>query len=300
MKNNHKAYIYLIITFWAWGSLHAVNKFLLDNVSVFVILFSRYLLASIFSAFVLMVNLHKKKNGLDGVDKTQLSIEKKDIKYVLLISISGYFLAVLLQLLGTKYSNVSLSSLINSLNPLFIIIMAAVILKEKITKNKILCIILALVGTLIISNGVDTSKMTGIIFSGMAAVFWAISTVIVRKTSYKYDTSIITFYSMIIAGVLMLPGAIYEIMNKDIKSIDITVIIGLIYIGIVSTGIANLLWNKSLSLMESGKCSLFYPLQPLIATILGCAFLGEKVTIKFIVGAIIIVSGVVFSTQDKS
>lgn len=66
----------------------------------------------------------------------------------------------------------------------------------------------------------------------------------------------------------------------------------MLYIGIVTTGIANLLWNKSLTVMDASVCSMFYPLQPMFSALFSVILLGEKIIAELIVGGILIAVGV--------
>lgn len=71
--------------------------------------------------------------------------------------------------------------------------------------------------------------------------------------------------------------------------------ISLIYIGVVCTALAHFTWNKSLSMIEAGSCSLFYPIQPMMSVFLGWLFLEEKININFVIGAALIIAGVLIS-----
>lgn len=59
-----------------------------------------------------------------------------------------------------------------------------------------------------------------------------------------------------------------------------------------------MLWNKSLSLMDAGICSSFYPLQPLTAACLGAVFFKEKITASFLLGALFIICGMAISLRS--
>lgn len=218
-NQNKKVYVYLLITFFAWGSLHAVNRYLVGYLDVFVILFLRYLLASIFSFFVLYIVGRNGHGGQQSIRSRIMSIKKEDFKYVVLIGIVGYVGAVILQLLGTKYSNASISSVVNAVNPLFIIIFASIILREKVTTVKLICLILALTGTFIIGCNVTGRVTFGVIYSGVAAMAWAASTVITRKISFRYDVSVITFWSLILAMVCLMLFAVHDILKNGVSDI---------------------------------------------------------------------------------
>lgn len=67
--------------------------------------------------------------------------------------------------------------------------------------------------------------------------------------------------------------------------------------GIICTGIAYYLWNKSLGMIEAGTCSAFYPIQPLVSTVLGVIILKEQVGFQFFLGAAFIVFGVLLNLR---
>ena len=85
-----------------------------------------------------------------------------------------------------------------------------------------------------------------------------------------------------------------RMMQKEKQEvvIDGNALLALLYMGIFCTGMAHLLWNQSLSMIEASICSAFYPIQPLVSVILGIIFLHENITTSFLVGCVIIVIGV--------
>lgn len=273
------AYVYLLLTFSLWGSLYVVSKFVLGMLPVFMVSFVRYLIAVI----VLFIIIHVKKLG---------KIEKEDYKYILLIGFGGYFLSLGAQLIGTKLAGASMASLVNSMNPVFIALAASVILKEKFTVKKAIGIFLSLVGVYIILGGNAEGQTEGIVISLGSVVLWSIVSVYVRKISQKYPPILITAYGMLVAVICNIPVVAGEIISGQEVSVDGKALLALLYMGIFCTGIAHLLWNQSLSMVEAGTCSAFYPIQPLVSVILGILFLHENITTSFVIGCVIIIIGV--------
>ncbi|NLK35674.1 MAG: EamA family transporter [Gracilibacteraceae bacterium] len=282
------AYLYLLITFCAWGSLYVVSKYVMGKIPVFTVSFLRGIIAGA-TLFIILRKRNPKK------------IEYQDYKYVLFIGFAGYFLSSAVQFLGTKLSNASLASLINSMNPITITIFAAIILKEKLTVVKVICIASALSGVFIIAGDVDGSgKALGILASIFSIVLWSFASVIIRQITQKYDSFQITVYGILIGAAFTLPVSVYEIEVASDIQFDWKVILSLFYMGLVCTGLAHVLWNKSLSMLEAGTCSLFYPIQPMVAVLLGWLFLGESINLSFVFGAVLIIGGVVFSLLDAN
>ncbi|MBP2651619.1 MAG: DMT(drug/metabolite transporter) superfamily permease [Firmicutes bacterium] len=287
MTTTHKAYLYLLITFFAWGSLYVVSKFVLGKLPVITISFLRYLIAGVILYLILRQRQVKK-------------IDPQDYKYIFLIGFLGYFVAIGAQLLGTKLSNASLASLVNSMNPVVIMIFAVFLLKEKLTVKKITCGILAIVGVYIIVGGAGgDGQLLGVLVSIFSVILWSLVAVIVRQITQKYDAFQITTYGIIIAALCTFPFSLWELAVTPDVQFDTSVVLALLYIGVICTALSHVLWNKSLSLIEAGTCSLFYPLQPMVAVFLGWLLLGESISLNFVVGAILIIGGVLFSIIDK-
>lgn len=284
MKNKLLGYLYVLIATSAWGSNYVVSKFVLGRIPPFTLLFLRYVVAAVILLMVLMKDRRVK-------------IERKDYKYIFFIGFVGYFLGVGSQLLGTQLSNASLASLINAMNPIFIILFAMPILKEKITVNKVISIIAAVFGTYIIIGGVNNGGMViGIIICIFATLTWAFMSVVSKRVTQKYNALTVTTYSIIISICFTLPASLVELVRTpNVRLFEPTIIWSVLYMGSICTALAYVLWNKSLSMMEAGICSLFYPVQPMVSVLLGWMLLGEQMNASFFAGAILIIGGVIFS-----
>ncbi|HAN20928.1 MAG: hypothetical protein A2Y15_02930 [Clostridiales bacterium GWF2_36_10] len=284
MNSKIKAYLYLIITMLAWGSFYVVSKYIMTQITPMTVLFSRYLIAGIVFLFLMIKEKPQK-------------IEKKDYKYIFLIGIIGYFLSIAAQFYGTNLLSAGLSSLLNSLSPVFMIMFAVIFLKEKVTFTKIITIIAAIIGIVIIIDGGGISgSFLGVFYCLVAVSGWSLMSVFVRKITQKYSIMTITTYAIIIAFTCSVPFMTYELIsapNPNIFNTD--VIFGLLYLGLVCTALTNIIYNKSLSILEASRCALFYPLQPIISVIFGGLFLGENIKFSFIIGAVFILGGIVYS-----
>lgn len=289
MHNHTKAYIYLVLTTAIWGSMYVFAKYVFVLLPPMAFLFYRFLLGGLILLGVYLFTGGKLSN---------IRIKKSDIKYILLISLCGYFLGIGLQLLGTDYCDASLASLINSTNPVIIILLALFILKEKVNKRQIFSVFCALAGTVLIIgqiNGADS--LLGAILSCGAVVFWSFGSVMVRFISDKYDAMVVTILSMFICAAAAFPFSVYQqvVAPMDFAAITPMFVFSFLFIVVISTGFSFLLWNKALSLVSAATCSMFYPIQPLVSALLGILLLGEQLSLTFILGGALIIFGVLFS-----
>lgn len=282
-----KGYLYLLLTFVLWGSLYVVSKYVLNHLPVFTVSFFRFLLAF---AFLTLIDRHPKKK-----------LEKRHFPYVLLIGFGGYFIAVGAQLMGTKYAGASTASLLNSMNPVTMTLFGALLLHEKLNIRKVIGLLLSIFGVFaILGGGLQGSGTAGIFLSLFSVLLWSYISVMARKITQQYEPLYISRLACQVAAVCYLPAAIIE---SGIQKVPVFYILtheasctlSLLYMGVLCTGVAYTLWNKSLSLLDAGICSAFYPIQPAISTFLGILLLGEAISAGFVVGSVLIVCGVLIS-----
>ncbi len=288
IKSEQRAYIYLTLTVSIWGSFHVVGKYVLSVIPPFTTVTLRYVIA----LAALFTGLRLKQRG-----RPVQKIAPGDRKYVFLIGFLGYFASVNAQMIGMRLSVPSTSALLNSLNPIFLIIFAFLILKERLTLTKVVSVVTALAGALVITAGVISPEVRlGVAVILFAVTLWSLMSVLVRQITRKYDSLLITTYGILIGAVLTLPLAIAEhAVNPAPLAIDLKVVAGLLYISLIGTALTLYLWNTSLSLLDTCYCSLFYPVQAVVAMLLSWMFLGEPITLRFIIGTALVAFGVLYS-----
>ena len=283
MKRN-AGYLYLLITFFCWGSIYVVSKYALAVMGPVTVSFCRYLVS-----VVCLYGILKWKGG-------HKKIAKEHWPYLLILGGLGYFAAIILQLGGTALLSGSLASLINSLNPVMISILAAVFLKEKITWKNVLSIVVSLIGVyIILGNGSMQINPLGILLSAGSVVLWSAASVSIRKISGYYDPVQIALYGMCIALLFNIPAAVLENVFLTQSHLTAVALLSCLFVAVFGTAVAHTCWNKSLQLLSASTCSMFYPLQPLVSAVLGVLLLHEVITWQFVVGAVLICSGIVIT-----
>lgn len=289
MKNQHKSvawvYLMLLATFFLWGSVYVAAKYLSGTMPSPFISASR----AVIGCLPLYFMARPYKN---------IKIEKKDYKYFLIVGIMGYYLTFVINQLGVSMAGASLSALINTVNPVTIAVLAAVILKEPIRKVQIICLVLAIAGAWVVLAGAETSgQLLGLALVLLSVVTWGIASVYIRGLTAKYPAILVTFYGMLISTVFHIPTAAYAVA-KNGMSLSAQSVLLLLYLGICASGLAQFLWSRSLSLLPATTCSLFYPLQPVFSAILGVVFLGEHFGWNFWLGLVLIGGDIILNCLD--
>ena len=277
------SYALLLVTFVIWGSLYVASKTALADLSPISLLFFRYLLG-LLPLFLLWRQ-----------EKKHQKIRRGDWKYFLFIGGVGYFAAIMLQTMGTSLASASMASLINSMNPVAVTFLAAVLLKESLSVRKLAAVVLAVAGVLIIfGQGSQNAGVPGILCSIFSVILWSLTMIAVRKISSRYSPVQITFWSMTVGLAFTSPFFAWETVSHPVR-LHLSSAAAVIYIAFVCTGLAQLLWNRSLASLSAGTCSMFYPLQPVTSTLFGILFLGEHLTENFLLGGVVIICGILIS-----
>lgn len=293
MQKNVQNYIGLVIVFMLWGSLYVVSSVVLKYMPTFFVMFCRFVIAFVALSVIIKI---QSRGWRDGVDKEgrKTTVEKPARKYVLTMGIFGYAISVGLQLLGTKYAGSTMASLINSLNPVTISLMAIPILGEKLNAHKIVGIALAVFGVYVILGvGGGHINVFGVVLSLLSVLSWSLVSVITRQGLSDYNPLVVTRNALGIGAVVEIAFALVEhaVTGQDII-FNVPDVLGLLYLGIFCTGIAYILWNKALAELPASNCSALYPIQPLTSTAMGILFFGEVIRPPFVIGTIMIIAGV--------
>ncbi|OAA90134.1 DMT family transporter [Clostridium coskatii] len=276
-----------------WGGMYVVSKYILEFISPITLVWIRYAIAFVVLFLILMFFNYKKGR--------KVVIKKKDWLLIAWIGFIGYFISICLQFMGTKLSDAHMGSLITASTPVFVIIFARFILKELFTKKKIISLILATFGVIIVI-GLDSMFMKhllgNIILVG-AAVTWALASVYLKIVSKRFNSLIITTYAMLFALIFTTPLMLTQHNNFTLILNNRNLILGIIYLGVVSTAGAFFLWNKGIGLMDVGIGSLFLFFQPVTGSIFGWLYLHEQLTFGFFIGGTLIVIAVIIAITKE-
>ena len=218
-------------------------------------------------------------------------VDRRDWPILFAIGFTGYFASFCLQMLGIDRLTGSLSSLLGAMNPIFIPILAALFLHERITLSKIACVALSMLGVVVIVGVGGTADAAGVLMMLVSVFLWSTASIIIRRISGRYDPMQIALIAICCALPLTGAWSLIELQSAAC-SFSVQSVLAVLYMGIFGTAVTHSLWNYSLRVMDASFCSMFYPMQPLVSAILGVLFLHETVTPSFILGALMICGGI--------
>lgn len=277
---NKRHLIPLFAAFVLWGSQYVISKIALRTVPPVTLLALRYLV-SVPALFIVLRLRH-----------ALTPIKKGDWPILFAIGFTGYFASFCLQMLGINRLTGSVSSLLGAMNPIFIPILAALFLHERITPAKIACVALSMAGVVVIVGVDGTVDASGALLMLASVFLWSTASIIIRRVSGRYDPMQIALIAILCALPFTVGWSLIELQSAPC-SFTLESVLAVLYMGVLGTAVTHSLWNYSLRVMDASFCSMFYPMQPLVSSILGVLFLHEAVTPGFVIGALMICCGIV-------
>lgn len=271
-----------------WGGMYVVSKAVMDVVPPFTLLSSRLLLGILVLGIILAFRRNRP-------------VTRRQFWQVFGVGTVGYGISLGFQFVGTHLSTASNGALVTSATPAFVLLFASLLLKEKITWKRILALTVASLGVMAIIDP-RTADFSSRLFLGnlslvAAAITWALYSVLVRAATRHVD--VLSVSAIAFAGGLpvSLPMSAWEISGGSMGTLTAGVIGGVLFIGIISTALAMYLWNTAFTLLDAGAASLTFFAQPVVGTILGALFLGEKITPLFLLGGMLIGLGILIARE---
>lgn len=280
-----EAYGLIVFTFFIWGSVYVAGKVASATIPSYLVACLRSMVSVCPLWFLSRKHL-------------PLKIDRADWKYFFLIGFLGYFLCIQSIQLGIQLTGASMASLVNALTPVAITVLAAFILREKITFMKVVCLVLALAGTAVITAGATTQReIRGILVVLLGVLGFSTASVLMRRLAAKYPSVLVTTVAMSFSLLFHIPVGIWCAATQS-ATIDLRGILMILYLGVAGSGIAQVTWTKALSIFPASTCSLFYPLQPLFSALLAAVFLKESFRASFFIGLFLISLDVILNTLE--
>jgi drug/metabolite transporter (DMT)-like permease len=297
MSRTSLAYLAIIVTTVLWSSSLIFAKLIFAEVGPIVFVALRYTLAC---PFLLVVTLqHKRKQTVEDV--------KNNWKILLVAGLSGPFISQILQYIGLELTTASDALLLLNLTPIFVVILAAPVLNEKITIEKVVGLVLATIGAMfIVMNTVPESatfdfwRILGNLIVIVSTFFFAINGIAGKIAIKSVDAVSTTFYSTLFAVPFIWISATLLDDVTVLLTMSIQAWLVVMWVAIVNTVIAFILYYESMKHIEASLVQIMLNLIAVWGVLMSILVLHETVTYLQIFGGAITVLGVVFAQMAQA
>lgn len=239
-------------------------------------------------------------------DKTKLKVKKIDFKWFVACGVFSLLLNNLSYSATVQFASLSVAVVLLYTSPIFVMILSAFFLKEKITFKKICAMIFAFVGCLLtvgLSNGVPQDNLFLVLCTGCAAgLGFGLYSILGKFLVGKYAPLTIPTYMFLVAAVILVPLANpLDMLHKIINHTDM--LIFLVLGSVLSQALPYVCYSIALKYMESSTASIIVSFEVVVASLYGVLLYDETLNVYNIVGIFCIICSILIleiKTQKKS
>ena len=292
-SKNKTAYIFLVFATLFWSGNFIVGKAAsLFEIPPFTLNFYRWTFAwLILAPFTLKEILQKKSYILEN------------IKLILILGITSITVFNSIVYYSLNFTQVISGVLMISTIPVMIIFFSWIFNIEKTNFYQILGVIFSLLGVVVIVTKADLIKLINLNFNKgdlwmvVAMLSWAMYSALLKKKKFELS-NISLLQTIITAGLILLfPAYIIEMLLDHRVNINLPFILTLSYV-VLFPGLASFFfWIKGISIIGSNRSGIFLHLMPIFSTIMAILIFNEKFMGFHLIGAILIVTGIVLSSK---
>lgn len=218
----------------------------------------------------------------------QVVSSRFNLKFLVLFAVLGMMNSQLTYFLAIKYSNAPTATVIQYLQPVFIILWLALANRQWPRRLDCISILIALVGTFFLATGGHLNQLAltpPALFWGIwCAVAAALYTLLPRPLLQKFDALIVCGLAMLISGVLLLPW----LVTTPLPHLDVWDWTLIAYIVIGGTMFAYTLFLQSIRYISPAATGILSAFEPLVATLLAVTLLGTRLTLAAVCGSLLI------------
>jgi drug/metabolite transporter (DMT)-like permease len=290
----------LVLLFVIWSNSFTAIKHLREIFAPMELVLARFLPVSLFCLVYLLLSKNRRRESLAILRSAWLKLFGLG-----LFGVVGYnyFLYV-----GQSEIKPGAAALLTTLAPIFTLLLAVPLLKERVPIRRTLGILIAFAGLYIVVvwGRVGLGRVTGIshadirfaLITALAPLSWSIYTIIGKDLVKSYSPVTVTYLSLVI-GTLPLLSASGTHFVTTLSSMGWTYWIALVYLALFCTIIGFWIWITGLKVLPATSVASFIYLNPPLAALFGWMFFGEEITAMFLVGSAVVLAGLYMAQRPE-
>lgn len=284
-----------LITFWG-SSFVVVKEVLKEGLTPVSIATFRFLVAGALFLVALFLNRVRQP-------RYRLLVEKKDIKTLVLLALSGVTLFFMVQYTGISMAGASIASiLVCLLAPVLITVFSAWLFRERLKRRQVAGIVGAALGTFtIVAGDVFSSQGNSAFLQGsllllLTPLMWTGYSLLGKKMMEKYDPFLVVAYVSILGGLLLVPFSLAENSFHLITAVSLQGWLFILFLAFTCSLLGYYIWFYVMKQVKAAVASSFLFGEPLVTALFATTFVGEQITVSVVAGGLLVFVGVVLVT----
>lgn len=228
-------------------------------------------------------------------DRRGFKIAVKDIPLFLGLGLLSILFFTFCYFTAIRIMTMSAAAILLYTSPIWVMLMSCMFFKEKLTANKIIALVMAFAGCVLVS-GLGTGKVTiaGVLFGLGSGIGYGLYSILGTVALRKYSTYTITTYTFIVAGIGSFFVADAPGMFRKLADTNVSVtLLFVLLTSVVTAVIPYLLYTLGLSKTTASKAAILATVEPVAATVFGVTVMHENITSLAIIGVVLVLGAIV-------
>ncbi len=223
-------------------------------------------------------------------------VERRDLMVIMLGGLMGFVISQTLTAWALDFTSPVYFSLIATLTPVAVMLMAALFIGERITGIKFLGVLLGIGGAVLMvvmgqTSGSGSNDLLGITLAILSVLTWAIYMIITRKVAVKYTPVTQMKYVFLISAIVTVPLAWPELSIQPLYTADTFGWDGALemaFIVLAATVLGYFLIPFAMKSLSATTVSIYTNLQPMVASFIAIAIGQDRLTWDKPVAAVLV------------
>lgn len=226
-------------------------------------------------------------------DREKLKVRVCDLWMFLGTGVISFLTFGVAYFMTIQLTSMSVAAVLLYTSPVFVTLMAAVFFKEKITRIKVLALVAAVGGCVLVSGGFGTESIgVRAVAIGLVSGFcYALYSIFGRVAAKRYSPITVTAYTLLFAAV----GSIFVAdlgKTAQVMASDLTLIPFFTLFAFVSAVLPYILYTGGLKYTTAGKAAVIACIEPVVAALIGVLIFRETMSVQALCGAVLILGAV--------
>lgn len=226
----------------------------------------------------------------------------RDLPLLVALGLSGFSINSVLVFNGLRVASAAEATVIGALGPVFTVLLAALLIRERITLFQIGGLMLTCIGAAFVALPAEGFVITAdhwlaILYLLGGSTLFAIYSVIGKFVLRRFSPLAATTYACAIGSALLVPIVLLTGDLNGLISAPAPAWIGILYLAVFSTLIPLTIWFHAVKRIGAGRTAIFSNAVPVATMFLGAVILHELVTPLRVLGVLLVFSGVLLAIR---
>ena len=284
MDDNRKGALLIILAGTCWGVISIFINYLSDaGLGEMQISFLRQLFAVLVFALIMLVR-----------DRAKFRIPLKDLGLLMLVGLVNGVMFNFLYFYTIVHSRASIAVVLLYTSPVFVMILARVFFKEKITGLKFIALVLTVIGCVLVTGVIGegyTPPPAAILTGVLTGLAYALNNILTSAAVKKNDPLTVTFYTLFFSFLFLIPFSGWNSLTSLCGANPMILLVAFLMC-IVTAVLAQYFFSVGLGLIESGKAAIYGATEPIVGSLVGILIFHEESNFMKIAGIIMVIAAI--------